>query len=117
MVIVECISYDGQTPQTEADEYVQLANQGADTADLAGWTLRDVADGRPEFVFPSYPLAPGARVRVYTNETHLQWGGFSFGSRTAIWNNNSTDADAAGLFDPQGREVSQMSYPPGCPGG
>jgi hypothetical protein len=99
-------------PSTEADEYVQIANLGSAAVDLTGWRLRDMADGRPEFVFTAYALAPGARVRVYTNEQHPEWGGFSFGSRSAIWHN--TDPDAAGLFTPQGQQVSSKSYPPGC---
>ena len=94
---------------------MQIANLDSIPVDLAGWRLRDVADGRPEFVFPASALAAGARVRVYTNEQHPEWGGFSFGSRSAVWHN--TEPDAAGLFNPQGQQVSSKSYPPGCPQG
>ncbi|MBM3942251.1 MAG: lamin tail domain-containing protein [SAR202 cluster bacterium] len=97
---------------SEADEYVQIANSGAQEVDLAGWRLTDVADGSPSFLFPPYVLKPGAVVRVYTDEKHVEWGGFSFGRRSSIWNN--TQPDTAALFNSQGQEVSRKSYPPGC---
>jgi hypothetical protein len=79
---------------------------------LGGWRLLDVADGSPIFTFPSYSLAPGIRVRVYTNQFNPQWGGFSFGRGTAIWDN--LNPDVAALLNAQGTEVSRKSYPPGC---
>ena len=56
---------------------------------------------------------PGEKVRVYTNQVHGEWGGFSFGRGSAIWAN--ADPDIAGLYDATGNLVSTMSYPPGCP--
>ena len=99
-------------PRSEADEYVQILNASESAVQLAGWRLRDISDGSPSFTFPSYTLPSGQRIRVYTNELHTEWGGFSFGRGSAIWNN--TDPDTAGLFDPGGREVSRKTYPPGC---
>ena len=110
-VVIECIFYDGEGRQ-EPDEYVSIRNTGPDAVDLEGWTLVDVADGGPTFEFPSYLLAPGGEVRVYTNETHPDWGGFSFEYGLAIWNN--TEPDTAALFDSHGNEVSRAEYPPGC---
>jgi len=111
-VVIECIFYDGQVPRTEADEYVQIANLGATSAVLGGWRLKDVSDGSPTFTFPPYSLAPGKSIRVYTNENHPEWGGFSFGYGRAIWDNQSPDV--AALFNAQEKEVSSKSYPPGC---
>ena len=111
-MIIECIFFDGVVPTSEADEYVQIMNQGPGAVDLTGWQLRDVADGFPTFEFPSHPLADGGTVRVYTKQVHAEWGGFSFGRRSSIWNNSTPDT--AGLFDPQGIQVSTKSYPPGC---
>jgi len=111
-VVIECIFYDGQVPQTEADEYVQIANLGTTSVALGGWQLKDVSDGSPTFTFPSYSLAPGTRVRVYTNQLHTEWGGFSFGRGTAIWDN--LNPDVAALFNALAAEVSRKSYPPGC---
>ena len=111
-VLIECVFFDGAVPRSEADEYVQIANLGGATVDLAGWRLVDISDGTPDFTFPSHILSPGDRIRVYTDEVHAEWGGFSFGRGTAIWSN--TDPDTAGLFDDQDAQVSTKSYPPGC---
>ena len=111
-LLIECIFFDGIVPRSETDEYVQIANLGSATIDLAGWRLVDISDGTPEFTFPSHNLSPGSRVRVYTDEDHPEWGGFSFDRGIAIWSNS--DPDTAGLFDDQGAQVSTKSYPPGC---
>ena len=111
-VQITTIFFDGEVKQTEADEYVEIANLGGASQDLSGWKLVDTADGTPEFEFAEYLLEPGARIRVYTNEAHPEWGGFSFGRGTAVWSN--CEPDTAGLFDDGGNLVSSMSYPPGC---
>ena len=112
-MVIECILFDGLVPRSEADEYVQLVNRGTGAADLKGWRLVDKSDGRPEFTFPeSYMLRQGERIRVYTNQIHAQWGGFSFGSGRSIWNNK--EPDEAGLFDSSGKLISHKTYPPGC---
>ena len=112
LVVIECIFYDGLMYKTEADEYVQIANIGDTPVDLGGWRLRDISDGSPSFTFPSYILEPGERIRVYTNEHHPEWGGFSFGYGRAVWNNS--DPDVAAVFNSKGEEVSRSSYPPSC---
>ena len=107
-VQITYIFYDGVVPRTESDEYVEIKNLGETSQDLKGWVLKDISEGYPSFSFPSYVLAPGAKIRVYTNETHSEWGGFSFGYGKAIWNN--TDPDWAALYNAQGQEVSKKSY-------
>ena len=111
-VRITCVFFDGVVSSQEPDEYVQIANLGDEGQDLGGWTLLDVSDGKPEFRFPTYMLEPGAVVRVYTNQVHPQWGGFSFERGSAIWSNS--DPDSAGLYDRGGSLVSTRSYPPGC---
>ena len=111
-VVITCIFYDGLVPRSEADEYVEIANLGDSAQDLGGWKLVDISTGTPEFQFPTYVLEPGSAIRVYTNEVHAEWGGFSFGRGTAVWNNS--DPDTAALFDSAGELVSSKSYPPGC---
>ena len=111
-IIIECIFYDGQVASTEADEYVQIFNQGSGTVNLFGWRLTDVSDSAPEFKFPGYELLPQRSVRVYTNEEHPESGGFSFKRGSSVWNNDNPDT--AGLYDPQGSLVFLKSYPPGC---
>ena len=112
-VAIQCIWFDGEVPRAEADEYVQIVNSAGQTVDLEGWRLEDIADGRPTYEFPAFGLSPGQTVRVYTDQVHQQWGGFSFGYGNSIWSN--TDPDTAGLFDSGGNLVSTASYPPGCP--
>lgn len=107
-VQITYIFYDGLVYRTESDEYVEITNLGSEPQDLAGWVLRDISEGYPSFTFPSYVLAPGQSIRVYTNEIHPEYGGFSFGYGKAIWNNS--DPDTAVLYNAQGQEVSRRSY-------
>ena len=69
--------------------------------------MSDINDGTPVFVFTS-----GGVVRVYTNQIHQEWGGYSFGRGTTIWNN--CDPDIAVLTNPDGVVVSTKTYPPWC---
>jgi len=107
-VQITSIFYDGAVPRVESDEYVEITNLGDQPQELTGCVLMDISDGYPSFVFPSYILAPGKSIRVYTNEYHREWGGFSFECPQAIWNN--TEPDIAVLYDDQDREVSRKSY-------
>ena len=107
-VQITYIFYDGLVPNVESDEYVEITNLGDQPRDLAGCVLIDIDEGYPSFTFPSYILAPGESIRVYTNEYHPEWGGFSFEYSQAIWNN--TEPDVAVLYDNQGNILSQMSY-------
>jgi len=109
---IDCIYYDGQVPRSEADEYVQITNYGKTVVDLNGWSLEDISEGSPVFKFPAYQLQPGGSIRVYTNQIHASWGGFSFRYGQAVWHNR--EPDTAGLIDPSGDMVSTRSYPPSC---
>jgi len=102
------IFYDGLVPHVESDEYVEITNLGDKPRELTDCVLMDISEGYPSFTFPSFILAPGKSVRVYTNEYHPEWGGFSFEYSRAIWNN--TEPDVAVLHDNQGNEVSRRSY-------
>lgn len=102
------IFYDGQVYRTESDEYVEIKNLGSEPVDLLGWKIVDIDEGYPSLTFPSHILKPDETVRVYTNEVHQEYGGFSFGSGKAVWNNSSPDT--AVLYNAQGQEVSRKSY-------
>ena len=103
--------------RTEADEYVEITNVGNGPQELSGWRLIDATEGTPLFVFPSYALQPGGVIRVYTNQVNTEWGGFSFGHGSGIWNNDIPNT--AALYDDTGQPVSSKSYDPlqkpGCP--
>jgi len=102
------IFYDGLVPYVESDEYVEITNLGDQPQELTGCVLMDISDGYPSFTFPSYILVPGKSIRVYTNEYHSEWGGFSFEYSQPIWNNS--EPDVAVLYNNQGEEVSRKSY-------
>ena len=103
------IFYDGDVFSVESDEYVEITNLGNKPIDLIGWVLEDISEGYPSFTFPSYTLAPDASIRVYTDEIHQEWGGFSFRFSTSpVWNNK--DPDVAVLYNAHGMEVSRKSY-------
>ena len=107
-VQITYIFYDGLVPQAESDEYVEITNLGVRPQDLAGWVLEDISEGYPSFTFSSYILAQGKSIRVYTNEYHPEWGGFSFEYGRAIWSNS--EPDVAVLCNRQSKEVSRKSY-------
>ena len=102
------ILYDGLVYRTESDEYVEITNLGSEPVDLKGWVIKDISEGYPSLTFSSYVLQPSKTVRVYTNEIHPEYGGFSFRSGRAVWNNSSPDT--AVLYNAQGQEVSRKSY-------
>ena len=107
-VQITYIFYDGLGFRAESDEYVEITNLGDQPQDLADWELKDISEGYPSFTFPSCILAPSESIRVYTNEYHLEWGGFSFEYSRAIWSNS--EPDVAVLYDDQDKEVSRKSY-------
>ncbi|MDJ1185568.1 LamG-like jellyroll fold domain-containing protein [Roseofilum casamattae] len=106
-VVIATISYKGEVKRTQSDEYIEISNQGNGAADISGWKVTSNGKNQ-EFVFPAgTSLAGGKTFRVYTNEVHEESGGFSFGSKTAIWNDKG---DTGKLFDAEGNEVSSYSY-------
>ncbi len=103
------IYYDGQVYRVESDEYVEITNLSTAPQDLGGWRLADISEGYPSFTFPPRILGPGESCRVYTNEIHPEYCGFSFGyGSSAVWNNSAPDV--AALYDAAGNEVSRRSY-------
>jgi phosphatidylserine/phosphatidylglycerophosphate/cardiolipin synthase-like enzyme len=86
-------------------EYVSLQNFGGSSAAIADWTLRD--EGNHVFTFPSFTLAPGGTLRVWTRAGTNDAGNLYWGSGSAIWNNTG---DCAYLRDAQGQGVSQYCY-------
>ncbi|HAC65562.1 MAG TPA: hypothetical protein DCF68_19030 [Cyanothece sp. UBA12306] len=101
------IFYKGKVKRTQSDEYVEIRNNGNGIADLSNWQLTSSGKGQI-FTFPTGTcVAAGQSIRVYTNEIHQESGGFSFNSKTAIWNDQG---DVGKLFDRDGNEVSSFSY-------
>jgi endonuclease YncB( thermonuclease family) len=105
-VVISTIFYDGAVPRVESDEYVEITNQGDAPVDLGGWRLSPGAREQA-FNFPAFTLQPGQTCRVYTNEQHPEWCGFSFASSQALWNNKG---DCGRLYNAAGEQVSEYCY-------
>jgi Lamin Tail Domain len=105
-VVINTVFYDGKEKHTEADEYAEITNLGLHWIDLSGWELS--AGEKQNFVFPARSvLKPNAKIRVYTNQTFVNSGGYSFNSPRAVWNNKG---DTAILKDYRGKTVFQYTY-------
>jgi len=101
------IFYDGKVKSVESDEFVEITNQGFSHVDISGWKLH-ADDSKQDFAFPAGTvLRSGQSVRVYTNESHPETGGFSFGIKRPIWNNQT---DEGKLIDAAGTLVSSRRY-------
>jgi micrococcal nuclease len=105
-VKITYVYYDGVVPRVESDEYAVIKNTGGSAVNIGGWRLNAGDEGQ-DFWFPSFELGPGQECRVYTNESHPESGGFSFGSGKAIWNNKG---DCGHLYNAEGVEVSTYCY-------
>jgi hypothetical protein len=106
-VVISYVRFKGEVKRTQSDEYVVIANRGSTTVDISDWVLSSRGQ-RQTFTFPpATTLKAGQEFRVYTNEVHPESGGFSFGSKRAIWNDNG---DTGRLHDNGGAEISQYSY-------
>ncbi|UQA55552.1 lamin tail domain-containing protein [Polyangium aurulentum] len=106
-VAITSIFYDGLVKSVESDEFVEITNQGFSHVDISGWKLH-ADDARQDFAFPAGTiLRSGQSIRVYTNESHPETGGHSFGIKRAIWNNKT---DEGKLFDAAGTQVSSHRY-------
>lgn len=105
-VIISYIFYDGVVPRSESDEYAEITNNGSTAQNLQGWRL-NAGDPGQDFIFPSFELAPGQSCRVYTDEYHPEYCGFSFGSGSALWRNSG---DCGYLYDGSGALVDDYCY-------
>ena len=101
-----CCCYE----RVEPDEYVVIKNLSENPVKMGGWVLKNISKPSPHFTFPSHFIAdPGEIIRVYTDEYHLETGGFCFYYiQGDIWSNDKPDI--AVLYDAQGYEVSRKSY-------
>ncbi|MDO0924186.1 lamin tail domain-containing protein [Streptomyces sp. TG1A-8] len=83
-VIISDLRYLG-TGQGQPDEYVEIFNKGGAPQDLTGWVVECKTTGHAFTFPPGTVIQPGQRYRVHTNETHREFGGFSFGSSQEVW--------------------------------
>jgi hypothetical protein len=93
---------EGSEPQ---GEFVVVQNDRAAAVDLTGWTLHDAAAHK--YTFPSFTLAPGGSVRVWTGTGTNDAENLFWGRRQAVWNNTG---DVGTLSNAAGGEVSRFAY-------
>jgi hypothetical protein len=106
-VRIKRIFSDGSVQSTEADESIEIVNDGMVGIDISGWKIQSI-NRNQEFFFPTGTvLKKGGKCRVYTNEVHPESGGFSFGSKRSVWNNSS---DEGRLYDEKGNLMSSYAY-------
>lgn len=106
-IVISHIEYDGAETRTEADEYVEITNQGMSAVDISGWQLQ-VEGVNKVFTFPQDTVVAAAQsLRVYTNQIHEETGGFSFNSKRALWHNRG---DVGRLADNKGELKFEYKY-------
>ncbi|MGB1017001.1 MAG: lamin tail domain-containing protein [Nannocystaceae bacterium] len=100
------INYDGAVARTESDEYVVIESCGSWDVDISNWRL--LSGSNQSFTFPAGTmLQAGNSIRVYTNQVHPEYGGYSFSSKRSVWNNRGGTGK---LFNAIGVLVSIYSY-------
>lgn len=99
------INYNPPGPDV-LSEYVLIRNTGSAKVDMTGWKLFDLANHT--FVFPTFILAGGADVRVWTKTGTADAANLYWGRKQAVWNNFG---DVAVLRNGQDIVVSRYSYP------
>lgn len=106
---ITTLFYDGEVPQTEADEYIEIENVTDAAVPLAGWTVVSVRGTGQVFAFPAAAvMPPRQRCRVYTDEDHPERAcSFRWGSDQGLWNNGG---DKAELRDPTGALIDHRCY-------
>ncbi|UCF10748.1 MAG: lamin tail domain-containing protein [Candidatus Bipolaricaulota bacterium] len=88
------------------DERVTLQNQGEETVDMTGWTLRNHL--RVTYTFPEgFALAPGAVVTVHSGCGDDSGSDLFWCSRREIWDNNKGSAT---LVSGDGNKVDVHHY-------
>lgn len=88
-----------------AGEYAVLKNTGTTAVNLRWWLL-DAGATTERFRLPSYALAPGRSVRVYTRAGTTTASVIYLGRAGGIW----APHDVGRLYDPRGALSSRLSY-------
>lgn len=86
-------------------EHVTIRNSSDSPVDLKGWMLRD--NTKNSYTFPSFKLAPGAEVKVWTKKGSNNAGNLHWGRSRTAW---SHEGGTAYLFDAKGTEVARYHY-------
>lgn len=88
-----------------AGEYAVLKNTGSTPVNLSGWLI-DAGASTERFRLPSYALAAGRSVRVYTGHGTNAAGALYLRRAGGIW----AARDVGRLYDPRGALSSRLAY-------
>lgn len=104
-VVIDYIEYNPEGSDVQG-EYVRIKNTAKRAVNLEGWKLIDEGE-KHSYTFPSFSLAAGAEVLLWTKAGEDDASNLYWGSRSAIWNN---EGDTAQLIDSKGKVVNTYSY-------
>lgn len=115
-------NHDGVVSATQ-DEFIELANTGADSVSLAAWSLSDAIQARhvfsPASSIPGYGFAVvfgGGTPQGFANATVASTGGLSLnnsGDTVTLFNNASSSIAVFTYGSEGGRDVSLTRAPDG----
>lgn len=107
---LKIVDLNADAPGSDKDnpngEWVEIANQGTQTVQMQGYTLKDEANHI--YTFDNFEVQPGDSFRLYSGAGQDVAGKLYWGfSDESVWNNNS---DTAFLRDGQGALVDVYTY-------
>jgi len=107
---LKIVDLNADAPGSDKDnpngEWVEIANQGNQTIQMQGYSLKDEANHI--YTFGNFEVQPGGSFRLYSGQGQNTTGELYWGlSGESVWNN---DADTAFLRDGQGALVDVYTY-------
>lgn len=107
-VNVNCSQFNapGDDNNNKNEEYVCFSNQGTQSVNLAGWSVKDSFGW--SFQFPDFMLGAGESVKLRTGcGTNTLGDLYWCRDETAVWNNGG---DCVYLLNEVGKEISEYCY-------
>jgi hypothetical protein len=97
----------GDDAQNPNGEWVELSNQGSESAPMGGWVLQDESSSH-RFVFPSdFMLPPGTQLRIFSGCGDATREALYWCAGGAVWSNGG---DTAYLLDPSGNVAARHAF-------
>lgn len=107
-VIITDVNFEGDPTKNEADEYVEISNDGTTPVNLLGWKLVS-ENTQVTFTFPSFIIQPDVVCYIYTNMVDTDsCVNSSFAHSGGLW--SSDEGDCAQLYDSSGHIQDEYCY-------
>ncbi len=105
--VVRILTVEANPPGDDFErEFVEIGNDGRETVDVSGWTIRDTSSVH-RFTFPAgTTLESGTTVIVYTG-CDTAGPGLRWCATSAVWNNSG---DTVIVQDGSGNVVDRVAY-------